>query len=175
MTWTLEHSKNDEASKIRWETIPYFHGRILDIGCGPYKTFPHWTGVDNGHHWGTRGVDVRVDTAEKLDVFGSRSWDGVFSSHLLEHIPYENVPNTLKEWVRVIKDGGHLMLYLPASGHYPDPGEPGANADHKWPVTFDSVITAMEKVERGWDLIDYQLRTETDEYSHWFVFKIGGK
>jgi predicted SAM-dependent methyltransferase/ADP-heptose:LPS heptosyltransferase len=175
MTWSLENSKNDEASKIRWETIPYFHGRILDIGCGPYKTFPHWTGVDNGHHWGNLGVDVRVDTAEKLDVFGSRSWDGVFSSHLLEHIPYENVPNALKEWVRVVKDGGHLMLYLPDEDEYPKVGHKYANTDHKWDVSYDKLMEAMEKVERGWDLIDFQKRNETDEYSLWFVFRIGGK
>ena len=32
--YSTENAKNDEASKIRWETVPYFHGRVLDIGCG---------------------------------------------------------------------------------------------------------------------------------------------
>jgi predicted SAM-dependent methyltransferase len=153
MTWSLENSQNDEASKIRWETVPYFHGRILDVGCGPYKTFPHWIGCDNGHHWGVRGVDVQIQTAEKLDLFTSQSCDGVFSSHLLEHIPYENVADTLKEWCRVIKPGGHLMLYLPNEAEYPKVGEYGANPDHKWNVNHRRVIDAMESV-KGWDLID---------------------
>ncbi len=175
MTWSLENSKNDEASKIRYETVPYFHGRILDLGCGPYRTWPHWIGVDNGHHWGNLGEFVKIEDAQKLDLFASRSCDGVFSSHLLEHIPYENVPNTLREWVRVIKDGGHLMLYLPDANQYPEVGHEYANVDHKWNVTFHDVVTAMEQVERGWNLIDYQVRSETDEYSLWFVFQIGGK
>jgi ADP-heptose:LPS heptosyltransferase len=175
MTWSLENSKNDEASKIRWETVPYFHGRILDIGCGPYKTFPHWTGVDNGHHWGNIGAFEKIETAEKLDIFSSRSCDGVFSSHLLEHIPYENVPNTLREWTRVIKDGGHLMLYLPDEDEYPKVGHKYANADHKWDINYAKLMSQMDKVERGWDLIDYQVRHENDEYSLWFVFRIGGK
>lgn len=172
--WSLENSKNDEAAKIRWETVPYFHGRILDIGCGPYKTFPHWVGVDNGHHWGPMGVDVKIDTAEKLDLFQSQSCDGVFSSHLLEHIPYEKVSGTLKEWCRVIKPGGYLMLYLPDEDQYPKVGHKYANADHKWDVNFQRVIDAMAEV-KGWDLIDYQVRSEGDEYSLWFVFKIEGR
>jgi predicted SAM-dependent methyltransferase/ADP-heptose:LPS heptosyltransferase len=175
MTWSLENSKNDEASKIRWETVPYFHGRILDIGCGPYRAFPHWIGVDNGHHWGNIGEFVKIETAEKLDLFASRSCDGVFSSHLLEHIPYENVPNTLREWTRVVKDGGHLMLYLPDEDEYPKVGHKYANTDHKWDVSYAKLMAAMDKVERGWDLIDFQKRNETNEYSLLFVFKIGGK
>jgi predicted SAM-dependent methyltransferase len=172
MTWSLENSKNDEASKIRWELVPYMNGRILDLGCGPYKAFPHFTGVDNGHHWGMAGADVRVDTAEKLDLFASRSCDGIFSSHLLEHIPPEKVPETLAEWCRVIKDGGHLMLYLPDEDEYPKVGEPGANADHKWNVSYDRVVDAMDKVPRSWDLVQFEKSNEKDEYSLFFVFRM---
>src|SRR3990167_8337538 len=113
MVWSVENSKNDEASKIRWELVPYMNGRVLDIGCGAYKCFPHFVGVDNGHHWGGRGVDVMVETAEKLELFASGSCDAVFSSHLLEHIEHEKVADTLKEWARVTKQGGYICLYLP--------------------------------------------------------------
>jgi SAM-dependent methyltransferase len=171
MTWSLENSRNNEAAKIRWELVPYMNGRILDLGCGPYKAFPHFTGVDNGHHWGMAGADVKVDTAEDLSLFAGRSCDGVFSSHLLEHIPFEKVPATLTEWMRVLKPGGHLMLYLPADDAYPHIGEFGCNADHKWEPNYDNVIEAMEKVPCGWDCVDYQHRTEGDEYSIFMVFK----
>lgn len=172
MSWSADAPQGDEASKIRWETIPYFHGRILDIGCGPFKTFPHWIGVDNGHHWGLKGIDVPVDSAEKLFLFSGNSCDGVFSSHLLEHIEYEHVPATLKEWCRVIKQGGHLMLYLPDENQYPKCGDKYANPDHKWDVNFDKVMAAMEQLDRGWDLVEYQARSQDDEYSLWFVFKL---
>lgn len=172
MTWSLENSKNDESSKIRWETIPYFHGRVLDIGCGAYKTFPHWIGVDNGHHWGPMGVDVLVKDACNLDLFSGQSCDAVFSSHLLEHIEYEKVPAALAEWIRVTKQDGYLMLYLPDADQYPAVGHKYANSDHKWDVTYDKVIAAMEQVKRGWDLVDFQVRSQDDEYSLWFVFKL---
>lgn len=169
--WSLENSRNDEAGKIRWETVPYFHGRILDLGCGPYKCWFHWIGVDNGHHWGTRGVDVPVETAEKLDLFTSQSCDGCFSSHLLEHIPYENVPACLNEWFRVIKKGGHLMLYLPSDQEYPKCGTEYANPDHKFDVSYDNIVAALEKVDYSWDMVVYEHRIENDEYSHWIVLK----
>src|SRR3990167_1571313 len=175
MVWSVENSKNDEASKIRWELVPYMNGRVLDIGCGAYKCFPHFVGVDNGHHWGGRGVDVMVETAEKLELFASGSCDAVFSSHLLEHIEHEKVADTLKEWARVTKQGGYICLYLPDEDAYPKVGEPGANPDHKWNVNYAKVIEAMEQVRRGWDLIDYQVRHENDEYSLFFVFQITQK
>lgn len=171
MTWSLENSKCDEASKVRWELVPYMHGRALDLGCGPFKVFPHFIGVDNGHHWGMHGADVRVDSAEKLDLFASESCDLVFSSHLLEHIPFETVPATLSEWMRVVKRGGHMALYLPDEDDYPKVGQPGANPDHKWNVNYDRVVEAMEQVYCDWDLIDFQKRNDGDEYSLFFVFK----
>lgn len=171
MTWSVENSQCNEASKIRWECVPYFRGRVLDIGCGQYKTFPHWTGCDNGGVWGMRGVDVMID-ADDLSIFASGSCDGVFSSHLLEHIPYDQVPKVLNEWCRVVKDGGHILLYLPDENQYPKIGEEGSNPDHKWNVNRDKVVAAMESVNRGWDLVDYQERSESDEYSLWFVFKL---
>lgn len=170
MTWSLENNKNDESSKIRWELVPYMRGKCLDIGSGAYKVFPHFVGVDNGHHWG-HFDNVRVDDAADLKQFGSAAWDLAYSSHLLEHFHYKDVPNVLKEWMRVTKIGGHLVLYLPDEDQYPKVGEKYANADHKWNVNYDRVIAAMEQLECGWDLIDYQVRSEEDEYSLFFVFR----
>lgn len=172
MTWSLENSRSDEASKIRWELVPYFHGRILDVGCGQYKTFPHFIGVDNGKMWGKMSVDAPISDAMSLDLFAGQSCDGVFSSHLLEHIPYDDVPKALTEWCRIIKPGGHLVIYVPDEDQYPKVGEQYANPDHKWNVNYDKVVAAMETLARGWDLIDYQVRSGADEYSLFFVFRM---
>ena len=171
MTWSLANSRNDESAKIRWELVPYMRGRALDIGCGAYKVFPHFVGVDNGHHWGMQGVDVNAEASD-LSLFASQSCDLVYSSHLLEHIEYEKVPDVLKEWARVAKQGGHIILYVPDEDEYPVVGHEYANQDHKWNCNYDKVVAAMEQVPRGWDLIDYQVRRETDEYSLFFVFRM---
>ena len=86
MTWTAETSLGNEAGKIRWELVEYTNGTGLDLGCGHSKAFPHFIGVDNGHHWGTAGADVAVKTCEELSIFAGQSMDFVFSSYLHEHI-----------------------------------------------------------------------------------------
>lgn len=43
--------------------------------------------------------------------FADNSQDFVYSSHVLEHI--EHVPETLREWFRVIKPGGYLFTVIP--------------------------------------------------------------
>jgi len=61
---------------------------------------------------------------------------------------------------------------LPDEDEYPKVGEQGANPDHKWNVNYDRVVEAMEKVPRSWDLVQFEKRNQTDEYSLFFVFKM---
>ena len=173
MTWTAETSNGDESAKIRWEIAEYTRGRVLDLGCGTNKCYPHFIGVDNGHHaqFGLRiKPDVFIKSCEKLDLFASQSMDGVFSSHLLEHFEHEKIPGILKEWLRVVKPGGHLVLYVPDDTEYPKVGDPHANPDHKVNLNYEYVVEAMREAG-SWDLIDFQKRNADDEYSLLFVFK----
>lgn len=173
MTWRADGPQGNEAAKICWEIVRYTRGRGLDLGCGPQATFPHFIRVDNlkdtqlfGQHI---KPDVRLDTAEDLSLFSTESMDFVFSSHLLEHIEPSNVVKTLKEWLRVIKVNGYLVLYLPDEDEYPKVGEPGANPDHKWNVSKDRLVEYMEHAG-NWDFTEFQKRNEGDEYSLYFVF-----
>src|SRR3954467_2061098 len=130
MTWDIDDPCGNESGKIVWETTPYTRGRGLDLGCGPNKVWPHAIGVDNYTETELFGIQMKPDVVcnvTKLDVFGSASMDFVFSSHVLEHIEYEKVPDTLKEWLRVLKPSGYLLLYLPDEDDYPKVGEKGAN------------------------------------------------
>ena len=135
MVWNAHDPQGNETGKITWELVRWTRGRGLDVGCGAHKGFPHFIGVDNGKDIGLFRQqfkpDVWIDDAGKLDMFASNSLDFVYSSHMLEHVPYEDVVKTLKEWWRVIKTNGYLVLYLPDETLYPKVGEPGANPDHK--------------------------------------------
>jgi predicted SAM-dependent methyltransferase len=178
MVWKADDPQGNESAKIRWEVVQYTRGRGLDIGCGPAKQYPHWIGVDNKKDTQLYNIpitpDVVVETAESLNLFATLSMNFCFSSHLLEHIEYERVPVALKEWMRVLNYRGHLLLYLPDEDEYPKIGEKGANPDHKWNVNYDKVVEAMRATGTCWDLIDFQKRNETNEYSLYFVFqKVG--
>lgn len=171
MVWRADGQQGNEAAKIRWELVPYTRGNGLDLGCGPFKAFPHFIGADNGHHWGFRGVTppfLVIETAEKLPLVASQSMDFVFSSHLLEHI--EDYKAALKEWWRVIKPGGHLCLYLPHKEFYPNIGEPGANPDHKHDFMPSDIVRAMKEIG-GWDLVRSENRNEGEEYSFFQVYR----
>lgn len=172
MTWDIQAKQGNEAEKCRWSIVEYTSGRGLDLGCGPYKTFPHFIGVDNGKQWGNQGVDVMVDTCEKLDLFADKSMDFVFSSHLLEHIV--DTEATLKEWMRVIKDGGYLILYLPHRDFYPNVGQVGANPDHKHDFLPEDITRHMKKAG-AWDLVVNEERSSGDEYSFLQIYRKGGE
>ena len=155
MTWSLNQKQCYEAAKIRWELVPYTRGRGLDVGCGLEKAFPHFIGVDNNQdEWlfgeGNRAVaaDLIVPDATVLDGLASGVYDFVFSSHMLEHV--EKYQDALKEWWRLIKPGGFLILYLPHADLYPRRGTEGANPDHKWDFREADIIQAMKDLG-GWD------------------------
>jgi predicted SAM-dependent methyltransferase len=173
MTWSLETSDGNESAKIRFEILPYVRGRGVDLGCGPWKVYPHLVGVDSQAYAGGAGANVCLDVT-KLDLFGDETMDCVYSSHTLED--QIDTIGTLREWWRLVKVDGYLILYLPnneddvANGGYPKIGEPGANPAHKWNITYDLVVDAMKQVG-SWDLIDYQKRSGGNEYSLLFIFK----
>ena len=174
MVWKVTDPQCNESAKIKWEIVQYTRGKGLDLGCGIDKLYQHWIGVDNKKDESLFGIpikcDIQVDSAERLPLFASGSFDFVFSSHLLEHIEPERVTGALKEWMRVIKAKGYLVLYLPDEEEYPKVGENGCNPDHKWNVNYQKVVQYM-RAAGSWDLIDYQKRNEGREYSLYFVFR----
>lgn len=178
MVWRLEDPQGNEAGKVKYEIARYTRGRGLDLGCGPSKAFPHFIGIDDGKDTALFGIPVTPDIVGdclKLDLFADASLDFVFSSHLLEHV--EDTEAALREWWRVIKEGGHLVLYLPHRDYYPNIGQPGANPDHKHDFVPDDIIEAMEHAATsalgpvGFDLLVNEERNEGREYSFLQVYK----
>lgn len=172
MTWKKDAQQGNEARKIKWELVPYTRGTVLDIGCGPYKAFPHFVGFDSCIDTQLFGIPMLPDIKGEctdLSRFASQSHDAVFSSHCLEHI--EDHKKALREWWRVIKPGGHLCLYLPHKDFYPNIGVEGANPDHKHDFTPQDIIDVMMGMKEGWDLIENQDRNEDDEYSFFQVYR----
>jgi ADP-heptose:LPS heptosyltransferase len=173
MVWDRNAPYKAESKKIVWVVAPYLKGRGLDIGAGDFKVLPHVISVDNMNH-AQFGFQVRPDLfseADNLDMIASASMDFVYSSHTLEHVV--DMEKALKEWWRVIKPTGCLVLYLPHKDFYPNMGQDGANVDHKRDFVPEDVIAAMPA---GWDLEVLQERNNDDEYSFLLVFrKLGGK
>ena len=168
MVWRATDPMCNESRKIVWEVAPYLRGRGLDIGAGDFRILPHAITVDDFSH-AQFGFTVRPDiksSAEKLDMFSSNSMDFVYSSHTLEHI--EKAEQALREWWRLVRIGGYMVLYLPHKEFYPNIGQPGANPDHKHDFMPDDIVSMMPG---GYDLVERQERNGDMEYSFLLVFK----
>jgi SAM-dependent methyltransferase len=78
----------------------YCLGQGLDVGYGGDLVSENATG------W-----DIEDGDASSLDGLADESFNFVYSSHTLEHMPDPVV--ALKNWWRVLKPGGYLILYVP--------------------------------------------------------------
>ena len=58
-----------------------------------------------------QGWDFEHGDAQLLKGIDDNEFDFVYSSHLLEHLPDVNL--SLRNWWRVLKPGGYLILFLP--------------------------------------------------------------
>jgi hypothetical protein len=78
---------------------------------------------------------VIINDAVNITNVGDAAYDFIFSSHCLEHIA--NPIKALKEWLRIIKTGGHVILILP---------EKTRCFDHKREVSkFSTLLSQYEK------------------------------
>lgn len=173
VTWDPATSCGFESDKIKYDVLPYMTRGGLDIGCGPKKVWPHLIGIDSGRDTELFGVamkpDIVVGTAERLALFADGSADSVFSSHTLEHI--DDWRAALAEWWRLVKVGGHLILYLPHRDLYPNIGQPGANPDHKHDFHPADIESAMADIGSDWSLLVSETRDQGNEYSFLQVFR----
>jgi SAM-dependent methyltransferase len=184
MTWSpLSAACQSETPKTRWRAVPFTAGKGLDIGCGKDRLFDteYVVGVDS-FDAAAQGLSVaasmKVD-ARDLSQFAGGTWDFVYSSFLLHLFPYQDVPNVLREWMRLLKANGNLVLYLPDADTFPKCAEPalgigaegGCNPGQQWNVTYERVAAALEKVAFNWDLIYFEKCCADDEYGLFFVIR----
>jgi ADP-heptose:LPS heptosyltransferase/predicted SAM-dependent methyltransferase len=170
MSWSIDGAQGFEAQKIKYLLPKYTRGKVLEIGPGLEKAFPHFVGYDSGHHFGPAqpSVDVIGDAAD-LGQFKDESFDAVFSSHCLEHL--DDMAAALGEWCRVLKPGGFLCLYVPSANLYPLCGEPGANPDHKHDIYPDDIATMLDDSPFWFQQVECEERNQGNEYSLFEVYK----
>lgn len=93
--------------------------RVLHVGCGPanprklHSTFhePGWTEVRLDIN-----PDVQPDiigTMTRMDDVADGVMDAVWSSHNIEHLYAHEVGIALKEFLRVLKPGGFILITCP--------------------------------------------------------------
>lgn len=83
----------------------------LNLGCGD-KILPGYVNVDVVESRRGLKPDVICDL-HKLTPFEDNSADEILSVHVVEHFWRWEVADVLKEWVRVLRPGGKMIVECP--------------------------------------------------------------
>jgi len=157
--------------KYKGELYPEYlsNGNAVSYIADFAKEHCRGKGLDIGSSkWPLEGsIAVENDkelNAFKLDLFENNSLDYIFSSHCLEHI--ENWQDALSLWIKKIKEGGIIFLYLPhqSMGLW-SPGGPWVEDEHKWAPSYQVINGFLES--KGLDIIDYN--NSKDKYYSFYI------
>lgn len=87
---------------------------LIGVGTGLEVAVLRWLGYEVSTFDNARGVmpDYRGDVRDMRRLSG-RYFDCVIASHVLEHVPADNLNRILKDFARISK---YALIYLPVNG-----------------------------------------------------------
>lgn len=99
-------------SRIKWGALKKSQtGICLDLGSGARRGRDGWVTVDQG------GADIYWDLRKGIPL-ADGTVDRLYSSHLLEHIPYVQLLPFLNECKRVLRKDGEFLICVPNARLY---------------------------------------------------------
>lgn len=97
--------------KIKWKQLACQPVINLDLGSGAKKGVNNWITVD------LIGADINYDLKNGIPL-PDESVDAIYTSHLLEHIPYKSQQIFLSDCYRVLKNHGKFLVCVPNAALY---------------------------------------------------------
>jgi predicted SAM-dependent methyltransferase len=175
-----------ETSLCRSRLAKFCEGNGLDLGYGGDPIVPEAITLDLPEPYFSPSwlqenpapQNLKGD-ARSLYWFNDNCLDYVYSAHLLEDFEAKEIPDILREWLRVIKPNGYLVLYLPDQKRYEEYCENkgvNPNPNHKIPMfSLNYLLRVMgaEGISRSIYIVHSQ--EECDDYSFEVVFQKRGE
>jgi predicted SAM-dependent methyltransferase len=89
-----------------------------EIGMGKNMDRLHIGGRETKAGWKIFNVQPAdnvdfVGNIQDLSMFADGSWDEIYASHVLEHVPQMRMMSTVKGLYRILKPGGKIMISVP--------------------------------------------------------------
>jgi SAM-dependent methyltransferase len=138
------------------------------LESGFYSKYMTGMGLDIGYKGSVKDAEPVLASAIGVDKnypgydghklpFKDGEMDYVFSSHMLEHVSTPDHYDMIKEWFRVVKVGGHVVITVPHMYLYEKRyGLPSRwNHDHK---RFYTAARLMSEVEFSMPANSYRVR-----------------
>ena len=88
----------------------------INIGAGTDWYHDGWDVLDNGS--GSYDEPWKIKGKSWDSNLPDNSYDIIFTSHMLEHIPHFRIEKTIAEFNRVLKKGGKLRILVPSLKKY---------------------------------------------------------
>ncbi len=149
--------------------IPVRRGKALDFGCGVGRLtqplgdrFEVTYGVDisapmleGARKYNRHGDRCRyvLNTKNDLEIFEDDTFDFIFTTVVLQHMPPELAKNYIREFVRVLAPGGVLFFQVPveqvAAAADPAPEAPAAPASAPAPARRPITASAAALPDSG--------------------------
>ena len=148
MKWDKTRKVGEEVSRWYIEAIEngfmnkYLSGdKLLDIGSVGYLS------GTTTYHENAINIDSNTPNYDMIHIpFDDESIDAILASHILEHVPTQNVKKVIQEWLRVLKIGKYAVITVPHQFLYERkinlPSK--HNGDHKRFYTPAKLLTEIE-------------------------------
>lgn len=167
-----------ETAKHRDLLAPFCEGYGIDVGFGGDPITPAALRMDLPRPYARTGQALPVQLGgdcRDLYWFGNGVLDYLYSSHVLEDFDREQTVPILREWARVVRSGGHLVLLQPDQVCYVAHCERRGmtpNAHHS--IADFSLAYVKDVAERVGGLECAAEYPEIDDYSFAVVFRKTG-
>lgn len=107
----MEEKIQEAISKKKWKSLQNLSKIYIELGSGPKKGSNGWITVD------VSGADILWDLRKGIPL-KSGTVDKIYSSHMLEHIPYNQLIPFLHECSRVLRENGEFFVCVPDAKEY---------------------------------------------------------
>ena len=167
---------NSETEKIFPIIERHIKGKVLDFGCGAVKVTPDADSIDcrpgTAANYELRNKDVYglstlhfVNKERPQEGRHQLRYDTIFSSHVLEHIPYWQ--QALKEIIKCLNPNGTLILYLPDAEYYNN----RTNPEHYHSFEYEVFIRLFKECFSEVEIIKHGPHYDEGCYSFFLVAK----
>lgn len=162
-----------ETSKHRRLVEGYCVGNGLDLGSGGDPVVPTAIQVEKYDPYcpffDTKYPPQIRGDAKRLHWFADGVMDYIFSSHLIEDYTADQQKLVLKEWARVVRPGGYIVVLAPEKHRWAkalDGGQP-PNLAHKHEPEIGELTKVFQCIG-GWDVIEDRF-CDGQDYGMFFV------
>lgn len=165
--WSKELPDGYESRKCRNRIVPLCRGTGLDLSVCDEKIVKSAIGVGPK---GSRDKNISLDLSanDSLRMFSDDYFDYVFDAHRLGNFVCTEA--VLREWWRIIRYGGYLILYEQDKDYYPHVGTPGARLDRKKDLYWQDAWEIIKKFGNA-ELISHSRHNDSNEYSWQLVVR----